>query len=175
MDLFGMSYQFLITVTLITVNYFSGGNCLTAMIATISMEPENLGESISTCRFSQRVARIANNARWPYVVCFFMSRSTVVCKCICKTLYIAECNLQIKVLSTHFHVYYLPQSNPSLFSSLFVSSLEDWALILKLFAPWTGLVSISRLSSGLVFKYHLHRDCCSSLFLQQLWDVQDWY
>ncbi|BFZ05212.1 hypothetical protein BsWGS_08251 [Bradybaena similaris] len=40
-----------------------GGNCLTAMIATISMEPENLGESISTCRFSQRVARIANNAR----------------------------------------------------------------------------------------------------------------
>ncbi|CAG5118969.1 unnamed protein product [Candidula unifasciata] len=40
-----------------------GGNCLTAMIATISMEPENLGESISTCRFAQRVARIANNAR----------------------------------------------------------------------------------------------------------------
>ncbi|XP_059175526.1 kinesin-like protein KIF6 isoform X2 [Physella acuta] len=40
-----------------------GGNCLTAMIATISLEPENLGESISTCRFAQRVARIANNAR----------------------------------------------------------------------------------------------------------------
>ncbi|CAG5115066.1 unnamed protein product [Candidula unifasciata] len=40
-----------------------GGNCLTAMIATISMEPENLGESVSTCRFAQRVARVANNAR----------------------------------------------------------------------------------------------------------------
>ncbi|BFZ16093.1 hypothetical protein BsWGS_19131 [Bradybaena similaris] len=40
-----------------------GGNCLTAMIATISMEPENVGESLSTCRFAQRVARVANNAR----------------------------------------------------------------------------------------------------------------
>ncbi|KAJ8298689.1 hypothetical protein KUTeg_022749 [Tegillarca granosa] len=37
-----------------------GGNCLTAMIATISLEPENLGESISTCRFAGRVACIAN-------------------------------------------------------------------------------------------------------------------
>ncbi|XP_005096040.1 kinesin heavy chain [Aplysia californica] len=40
-----------------------GGNCLTAMIATISLEAENLGESISTCRFAQRVACVANNAR----------------------------------------------------------------------------------------------------------------
>ena len=43
-----------------------GGNCLTAMIATISLEPENLGESISTCRFAQRVACIANNARYTH-------------------------------------------------------------------------------------------------------------
>ena len=30
-----------------------GGNCLTAMIANISMKDSNLGESISTCRFAQ--------------------------------------------------------------------------------------------------------------------------
>ncbi|XP_013389271.1 kinesin-like protein KIF16B isoform X2 [Lingula anatina] len=40
-----------------------GGNCLTVMIATLSMEEENLGETISTCRFAQRVACIANNAK----------------------------------------------------------------------------------------------------------------
>ncbi|XP_070560392.1 uncharacterized protein [Ptychodera flava] len=39
-----------------------GGNCLTAMIATISIEESNLGESISTCRFAQRVACIKNHA-----------------------------------------------------------------------------------------------------------------
>ncbi|KAK3594078.1 hypothetical protein CHS0354_040846 [Potamilus streckersoni] len=38
-----------------------GGNCLTAMIATISLEFENLGETISTCRFAGRVACIANS------------------------------------------------------------------------------------------------------------------
>ncbi len=40
-----------------------GGNCLTAMIATISIEESNLGETISTLRFAQRVACIANKAR----------------------------------------------------------------------------------------------------------------
>ncbi|XP_067655828.1 kinesin heavy chain-like [Haliotis asinina] len=39
-----------------------GGNCQTAMIATISLEVQNLGESLSTCRFAQRVACIANHA-----------------------------------------------------------------------------------------------------------------
>ncbi|XP_033751791.1 LOW QUALITY PROTEIN: kinesin heavy chain-like [Pecten maximus] len=38
-----------------------GGNCLTAMIATTSLELENIGESISTCRFAGRVACIANS------------------------------------------------------------------------------------------------------------------
>ncbi|XP_053385145.1 uncharacterized protein LOC128550327 isoform X2 [Mercenaria mercenaria] len=38
-----------------------GGNCMTAMIATISLEISNLGESISTCRFAGRVACIANS------------------------------------------------------------------------------------------------------------------
>ncbi|KAL3841622.1 hypothetical protein ACJMK2_019736 [Sinanodonta woodiana] len=38
-----------------------GGNCLTAMIATISLEFDNLGETISTCRFAGRVACIANS------------------------------------------------------------------------------------------------------------------
>ncbi|XP_046328231.2 kinesin heavy chain-like isoform X1 [Haliotis rufescens] len=39
-----------------------GGNCQTAMIATISLEVQNIGESLSTCRFAQRVACIANHA-----------------------------------------------------------------------------------------------------------------
>lgn len=37
-----------------------GGNCRTVMIATISMEKEQIDESVSTCRFAQRVAMVAN-------------------------------------------------------------------------------------------------------------------
>lgn len=37
-----------------------GGNCLTAMVATISAEDLNLSESLSTCRFAMRVASIQN-------------------------------------------------------------------------------------------------------------------
>eukprot|EP01135_Chromosphaera_perkinsii_P003944 Nk52_evm11s263 gene=Nk52_evmTU11s263 len=37
-----------------------GGNCLTAMIATLSMEDPNVLESISTARFAQRVALVGN-------------------------------------------------------------------------------------------------------------------
>jgi kinesin family protein 6/9 len=39
-----------------------GGNCMTTMIATCSLEKKNLDESISTCRFAQRVALIKNEA-----------------------------------------------------------------------------------------------------------------
>ncbi|XP_078670802.1 uncharacterized protein LOC144910950 [Branchiostoma floridae x Branchiostoma belcheri] len=39
-----------------------GGNCLTAMVANISIEQDNLGETLSTCRFAQRVACITNHA-----------------------------------------------------------------------------------------------------------------
>lgn len=39
-----------------------GGNCKTAMIATISSETRNMDESISTCRFAQRVAMVKNEA-----------------------------------------------------------------------------------------------------------------
>nr|XP_047132841.1 kinesin-like protein KIF6 isoform X2 [Hydra vulgaris] len=39
-----------------------GGNCMTSMIATISIDKNNIDESISTCRFAQRVALIKNNA-----------------------------------------------------------------------------------------------------------------
>ncbi|CAD5119019.1 DgyrCDS7671 [Dimorphilus gyrociliatus] len=39
-----------------------GGNCMTTMIATISIEKKNIDESISTCRFAQRVAMIKNDA-----------------------------------------------------------------------------------------------------------------
>ncbi|CAG7828904.1 unnamed protein product [Allacma fusca] len=39
-----------------------GGNCMTSMIATLSLEPGNVMESLSTCRFSQRVAQVTNAA-----------------------------------------------------------------------------------------------------------------
>jgi hypothetical protein len=37
-----------------------GGNCRTAMVANISGDPAQLEESLSTCRFAQAVACIAN-------------------------------------------------------------------------------------------------------------------
>ena len=37
-----------------------GGNCRTVMIATISMESDNLDETLSTLRFSQRVGQLEN-------------------------------------------------------------------------------------------------------------------
>ncbi|XP_057716169.1 kinesin-like protein KIF6 isoform X4 [Corythoichthys intestinalis] len=39
-----------------------GGNCKTTMIATLAVDKRNLDESISTCRFAQRVAIIKNEA-----------------------------------------------------------------------------------------------------------------
>ncbi|CAK6962119.1 kinesin-like protein KIF6 [Scomber scombrus] len=39
-----------------------GGNCKTTMIATMAVDKRNLDESISTCRFAQRVAVIKNEA-----------------------------------------------------------------------------------------------------------------
>ncbi|NWH78721.1 KIF6 protein, partial [Piaya cayana] len=39
-----------------------GGNCMTTMIATLSIDKKNINESISTCRFAQRVALIKNEA-----------------------------------------------------------------------------------------------------------------
>ena len=40
-----------------------GGNCRTVMIATVTAEAEQVDESISTCRFAQRVAMISNQVR----------------------------------------------------------------------------------------------------------------
>lgn len=40
-----------------------GGNCRTAMVGCIAAEASNLPESMSTCRFAQRVAQITNTAR----------------------------------------------------------------------------------------------------------------
>eukprot|EP00303_Exanthemachrysis_gayraliae_P011190 CAMPEP_0206021998 /NCGR_PEP_ID=MMETSP1464-20131121/33906_1 /ASSEMBLY_ACC=CAM_ASM_001124 /TAXON_ID=119497 /ORGANISM="Exanthemachrysis gayraliae, Strain RCC1523" /LENGTH=91 /DNA_ID=CAMNT_0053395955 /DNA_START=67 /DNA_END=339 /DNA_ORIENTATION=- len=37
-----------------------GGNCKTCMIATMAMEDGSLPETVSTCRFAQRVAQISN-------------------------------------------------------------------------------------------------------------------
>nr|XP_039264403.1 kinesin-like protein KIF6 [Styela clava] len=39
-----------------------GGNCLTSMVATVSVQNENIQETLSTCQFGQRVARIQNRA-----------------------------------------------------------------------------------------------------------------
>uniref|UniRef100_A0A8C0B2Y5 Kinesin-like protein n=1 Tax=Buteo japonicus TaxID=224669 RepID=A0A8C0B2Y5_9AVES len=39
-----------------------GGNCMTTMIATLSIDKRNIDESIATCRFAQRVALIKNEA-----------------------------------------------------------------------------------------------------------------
>lgn len=39
-----------------------GGNCMTSMVATLSLENRNLMETLSTCRFSQRVALVENAA-----------------------------------------------------------------------------------------------------------------
>ncbi|XP_046848638.1 kinesin-like protein KIF6 isoform X2 [Xenia sp. Carnegie-2017] len=39
-----------------------GGNCRTTMIATLSVDRRNIDETISTCRFAQRVAMIKNDA-----------------------------------------------------------------------------------------------------------------
>ncbi|CAN0399691.1 unnamed protein product [Lampetra fluviatilis] len=39
-----------------------GGNCMTTMIATLAVDKRNIDESISTCRFAQRVALIKNEA-----------------------------------------------------------------------------------------------------------------
>ncbi len=37
-----------------------GGNCRTVMIAAVAPETQHIEESISTCRFAQRVAMISN-------------------------------------------------------------------------------------------------------------------
>lgn len=38
-----------------------GGNCKTRMIATMSAKPEDIKESIATCKFAQRVGMIKNH------------------------------------------------------------------------------------------------------------------
>ncbi|TPX35164.1 hypothetical protein SeMB42_g07223 [Synchytrium endobioticum] len=40
-----------------------GGNCKTCMVATVAIEDPLIEESISTCRFAQRVALVSNNAQ----------------------------------------------------------------------------------------------------------------
>jgi kinesin family protein 6/9 len=40
-----------------------GGNCRTVMIANITADAAQMDESISTCRFAQRVALISNKVR----------------------------------------------------------------------------------------------------------------
>jgi kinesin family protein 6/9 len=40
-----------------------GGNCRTVMVAAISADAAQMEESISTCRFAQRVAMVTNEVR----------------------------------------------------------------------------------------------------------------
>lgn len=40
-----------------------GGNCKTVMIANLSPDIENEEETISTCRFAQRCAKLVNEIR----------------------------------------------------------------------------------------------------------------
>ena len=47
-----------------------GGNCRTVMIANITSQHEQLDESISTCRFAQRVAIVSNQVSPASVLCF---------------------------------------------------------------------------------------------------------
>lgn len=39
-----------------------GGNCLTTMLATLSSDMKNLSETLSTCKFAQRVAMVSTDA-----------------------------------------------------------------------------------------------------------------
>lgn len=54
-----------------------GGNCRTVMVANITAEHAQLDESISTCRFAQRVAMVSNEARFPVMFCRQSSGCTV--------------------------------------------------------------------------------------------------
>lgn len=40
-----------------------GGNCRTAMLATVAVEKQNIAESIATCQFAMQVGSIKNKAR----------------------------------------------------------------------------------------------------------------
>ena len=41
-----------------------GGNCRTVMLANVTGAAEQLNESISTCRFAQRVALVSNKVHF---------------------------------------------------------------------------------------------------------------
>ena len=50
-----------------------GGNCRTVMVATVAATPDQAEETISTCRFAQRVAMISNSVilfgdKWRIIV-----------------------------------------------------------------------------------------------------------
>ena len=50
-----------------------GGNCRTVMIANITAQHEQLDESISTCRFAQRVAMVSNQVSQTVVAAYLPS------------------------------------------------------------------------------------------------------
>ncbi len=51
------------------------------MIATISAEEKNIWESVSTCRFSQRVACISNQAKSGQLLHYILH--CIICCCCC--------------------------------------------------------------------------------------------
>ena len=57
-----------------------GGNCRTVMIANITAQHEQLDESISTCRFAQRVAMVSNQVSMLHQLSFVQCLSlTALC------------------------------------------------------------------------------------------------
>lgn len=60
-----------------------GGNCSTAMLATISSEGSQLEESIATCRFAQRVAMITNEVCTLLETDLMWLPSLNICKTAC--------------------------------------------------------------------------------------------
>lgn len=54
-----------------------GGNCRTVMIANVSVEQRQLDESISTCRFAQRVAMISNKVDPLCILSLGMSQAVI--------------------------------------------------------------------------------------------------
>lgn len=59
-----------------------GGNCRTVMVANVTGAAEQLNESISTCRFAQRVALVSNEVEllWACSTCGSSVREGRACK-----------------------------------------------------------------------------------------------
>lgn len=62
-----------------------GGNCRTVMIANITAQHEQLDESISTCRFAQRVAMVSNQVSMLSCFRYMSIHGAALCTLPCMT------------------------------------------------------------------------------------------